>query len=221
MAIIRKIVRAAPDDIGEKTLKAAVIQMVGATVAEDEMPILDAGFPLREVQGGLEHYLVRLRSNFAGRRNRLPEYKGGRPPEYGDFVRPLARIYNDHVIEATPPDRVTTWTEKGVQIRAEFWNEVVRRDVKVHPDNDTFTVVAIHDPRFTTPLLLACPVELSIHRACSEPLSGKALYGLYRNRSRHFSTHRRLFWHQMDWCRPSRLPVCIVAILRCIQVSGN
>ncbi|MEA3345083.1 MAG: hypothetical protein U9Q78_02380 [Chloroflexota bacterium] len=72
--------------------------------------------------------------------------------------------------------------EKGVHLRAKFWDDLVRRDVKVDPDNGTLTVVAIHDPRFIDPLLLACPVELSIHRACSEPLSGKALYGLYRNR---------------------------------------
>lgn len=172
VALIRKIVRAAPDDIGAKVLRAAVVQAAGATSAEDEMPILDAGFPLQEVQDGLEHYLVRLRDNFAGRRNELPRYKGGRPPEYGEFVRPLARTYGDHTIEATPPDRVATWTEKGVQIRAEFWDDVVRRDVKVDPDNDTLTVVAIHDPRFTNPLLLAC----------SEKLSGQALYGLYRHR---------------------------------------
>lgn len=172
VALIRKIVRAALDDVGEKALRAAVIQATDATLAEDEMPILDAGFPLQEVQEGLERYLVRLRDNFAGRRNELPVYKGGRPPEYGEFVRPLARTYGDHVIEATPPDRVATWMEKGVQIRAEFWDDVVRRDVKVDADNDTFTVVAIHDPRFTDPLLLAC----------SEKLSGKALYGLYRNR---------------------------------------
>ncbi len=71
-----------------------------------------------------------------------------------------------------PKGRVATWTEQGVQIRAEFWENVVPRAVKVHPDNATFTVVAIHDPRFSEPLLLACP----------EPLSAPALYALYRDR---------------------------------------
>lgn len=172
VALIRKIVRAASDDVGEKALKAAVIQATAATVADDEMPIFDAGFSPKELQASLDRYLVRLRSNFTGRRNVLPEYKGGRPPEYGAFVRPLARTYGDHVIEATPPDRVATWTEKGVLIWAEVWDHIVPRDVKVDPDNATFTVVAIHDPRFTEPLLLACP----------EPLSEQALYALYRDR---------------------------------------
>ncbi|MEA3345082.1 MAG: hypothetical protein U9Q78_02375 [Chloroflexota bacterium] len=67
----------------------------------DEMPVLDAGFSLRKVQKTLGLYLVRLRSNFTGRRNGLPQYKGGRPPEYGEIVLPLPRIYDGHYIEAT------------------------------------------------------------------------------------------------------------------------
>lgn len=170
--VIREIVRASPDDVGEQALKAQVLQRAAATLAEDEMPVFDAGFTPKDLQGALKRFLVRLRSNFAGRRNELLAYQGGRPPEYGEFVRPLARTYKDREIEATLPDRVAIWMEQGVQIRAEFWDNVVRRDVKVDPDNATFTVVAIHDPRFTDPLLLACP----------ESLSGQVLYALYRDR---------------------------------------
>lgn len=172
VAVIREIVRASPDDVGQKALKAQVIQRTAETLADDEIPIFDAGFTPQDLRGDLERFVVRLRSNFAGRRNALPEYKGGRPPEYGAFVRPLARTYGDNVIEATPPDSEVTWTEQGVQIRAEIWENVVPRDVKVDPDNATFTVVAIHDPRFTDPLLLACP----------ESLSSQVLYALYRDR---------------------------------------
>jgi len=32
------------------------------------------------------------------RRNFLPAYEGGRPPEYGDIVRPLARTYDGKMI---------------------------------------------------------------------------------------------------------------------------
>ena len=172
--IIRKIIRADPDDTSEKGLKARAIQETADTLADDEMPVYDAGFSPKALQeSDLKRFLVRLRDNFAGRRNELPEYKGnGRPPEYGNIVRPLARKYGDHYIEATPPDRVETWTENGVQIRAEFWDDLVRRDVKVDPDNDTLTVVAIYDPRYEDPWLLACSVKLS----------GKTLYGLYRDR---------------------------------------
>jgi hypothetical protein len=45
-------------------------------------------------------------------------------------------------------------------------------DVKAHPDNPTFTVVAIYDPRYAEPWLLACPLRLT----------GAALHGLYRDR---------------------------------------
>jgi hypothetical protein len=45
-------------------------------------------------------------------------------------------------------------------------------DVKVHPDNPTFIVVAVYDPRYQDPWLLACPLLLS----------GTALRGLYQDR---------------------------------------
>jgi hypothetical protein len=172
--IIRQIIRADPDDVSEKGLKAKAIRETADTLADHEMPVYDAGFSPKALQeSGLERFLVRLRDNFAGRRNELPEYKGkGRPPEYGDIVRPLAREYDGHYIERTSPDRVETWTEDGVHIRAEFWDDLVRRDVKVDPDNDTFTVVAIYDPRYEDPWLLGC----------SKKLSGKVLYALYRDR---------------------------------------
>jgi len=174
VALPRHIIRAAVDDASEKELKARAIRETARTLADDEMPVYDAGFPIKSLQeSDLERFLVRGRSNFVGRRNELPPYKGnGRRPEYGKEVRPLARTYGDHHIEADLPDRERTWTEDGVEIRAEFWDDLVRRDVKVDPDNETFTAVVIHDPRFTDPLLLIC----------SERLSGRVLYALYRDR---------------------------------------
>jgi hypothetical protein len=114
--IIRKIIRTDPDDASEKGLKAKVIRETADTLADDDMPVYDAGFSSKALQeSDLERFLVRLRDNFAGRRNELPEYKGnGRRPEYGDIVRPLARKYGDHYIEAlycaaystVPPRRI-------------------------------------------------------------------------------------------------------------------
>ena len=60
----------------------------------------------------------------------------------------------------------------SIEFRAEFWDDLVLPDVKVHPDNPTFTVAAIYDPRFRQPWLLACPLRLK----------GEALRGLYRDR---------------------------------------
>lgn len=144
------------------------------TLAEDEIPVFDAGFRVRELQRArLLRYLVRLPVDFTGRRNVLPPYKGcGRRPEYGNLVRPLPRTWKDRRIPVTPPDRVETWTEGDIEFRAEFWGNLVRPDVKVHPDNPTLRAVAIHDPRFQQPWLLGCPLRLS----------GAALRALFRDR---------------------------------------
>lgn len=174
VALLNEVVRADPDDPAEASLKAKVLQRVITTLADDEMPVFDAGFRIRELQAvKLPRYVVRAAKNLTARRNVLPEYKGrGRPPEYGKLVRPLARTYKGKTIPATPSDRTETWTENGITFRAEFWDNLVLSDVKVHPDNPTFNVVAIHDPRYRVPWLLVYPLKLS----------GAALRGLYQDR---------------------------------------
>lgn len=173
VAIVTDLVRADPDNPSETSLRTRVLLQTAQTLGEDEMPVLDAGFKIRELQAAnLPRYLVRLPVNFTARRHVLPPYQGGRPPEYGKLVRPLARAWKGRFIPATPPDRVETWTEDGMEFRAEFWDNLVLPDVKVHPDNPTFNVVAIHDPRFRQPWLLGCPLRLS----------GTALRGLYQDR---------------------------------------
>jgi hypothetical protein len=174
VAVMTDLVRADPDDPSEANLQTTVVQQVAETLVEDEMPVFDAGFKIRELQTAqLPRYVVRLAKNFTARRNVLPIYKGhGRRPEYGELVRPLARTHKGKFISATPPDRVETWTENGMEFRAEFWDNLVLTDVKVHPDNPTFTVAAIYDPRYQEPWLLACPLQLG----------GPAWRGLYRDR---------------------------------------
>jgi hypothetical protein len=175
VAIITDLVRADPDDPSESSLQTLVLQQTARTLGEDEMPVFDAGFKIRGLQAAhLSPYVVRLAVNFTARRNVLPPYKGrGCRPKYGKLVRPLVRKgRKGNLIPATPPDRVEAWTENDMEFRAEFWDNLVLPDVKVHPDNPTFTVVAIYDPRFRQPWLLACPLRLS----------GKALRGLYRDR---------------------------------------
>lgn len=162
VALITDLVRADLDESSEAALQARVLLQTAKTLAADEMPVLDAGFKVRQLQKtGLPRYLVRLAVNFTARRNVLPPYCGGRPPEYGERVRPLARTWKERRIPATPSDRVETWAEDGMQFRAEFWDNLVLPDVKVHPDNPTFNVVAIHDPRFHQSWLLGCPLRLS------------------------------------------------------------
>jgi len=173
VAVITDLLGAALDNHSEAALKKQVLLQVAQTLAADEMPVLDAGFKVRALQEAqLPRYLVRLAVNFTARRNILPPYTRGRPPEYGALVRPLARRRKGKFMPATPPDRVETWPEDGLQFRAEFWDNLVLPNVKVHPDNPTCNVIAIHDPRFQQPVLLGCPLHLT----------GAALRGLFRDR---------------------------------------
>jgi hypothetical protein len=166
------IVRADPDDPSEKALIARLLQQVAVTLAQDELVVLDAGFKLKAVLGAdLPRYLVRLACNFTARRNYPAEYQGcGRPPEKGDVVRPLPRTYKGRTIAATPPDRQESWEDGEVSLRAEFWDDLVLREQK--PGATSFNVVALHDPRYKDPLLLATPLKLT----------GATLRQFYRNR---------------------------------------
>jgi len=175
VAIVTDMVRADPEDHAESSLQTRVVRQTAKTLAPDEMPVFDAGFKIRELQeADLSRYVVRLAVNFTARRNTLPPYKGrGCRPKYGELVRPLARKgRKDNLIPATPFDREETWTKHGIKFRAVFWDGLVLSNVKVQADNQTFTVAAVHDPRFRQPWLLACP----------QRLSGQALQGLYRDR---------------------------------------
>ena len=162
MALLTDLISAdlhAPCDV---TFQEQVLQAVLAGLAEDEMPVFDAGFKLKALlEAGFERFVVRLAKNFTARRNVLVKNESGRPREYGALIRPLARRYKDKTIAATPPDRVQTWQQDGLQFRAEFWDDLVLPDCKVAAHNATFRVVALYDPRYAQPWLLACPLKVS------------------------------------------------------------
>jgi hypothetical protein len=161
-ALLTNVLRAALTDPSETTLHTHLLKEVVQELAADEMLVFDAGFKLRALHAAkVPRFVVRLPKNFTARRNFLPDYAGGRPPAYGALVRPLARTYQGKQIAATPPDRRETWPHQGVELRAEFWDDVVLPDLKPAPDNPTFIVAVIHDPRFAEPWVLACPYKLS------------------------------------------------------------
>jgi hypothetical protein len=174
VALPTAIVRPATADASETALQATVLAEVTATLADDEMAVLDAGFKIKALQrAGVPRYVLRLADNFTARRNKLPPaHPKGRPTEYGDLVRPLARTYKGKVIPATAPDHTETWTEDGLTFRADYWDDLVLPEVKVNVTAKTFNVAAIYDPRYRTPWLLASPVKLT----------GAAWRGLYRDR---------------------------------------
>jgi hypothetical protein len=155
------LVRADPADprltAHTQTLLETAVERMEAT----DILVVDRGFGVAALQAALApRYLARLPQNFTARRAAPPPYRGrGRPPTRGVLVRPLPRTYRGRTIAATPPDAVTTWTEDGTEVRAATWTDLILPDAAV--DAPGFTVVAIHDPRHPTPLLLASAVALS------------------------------------------------------------
>jgi hypothetical protein len=149
------LVRADPDDPSPAAHQRALVEAVATVLDEQDVAVLDAGFGVRLLQAtGLAAFVVRLAKNATARRAGPPPYAGrGRPPTRGALVRPLARAYRGHELAASPPDRVETWIEDGPVIRAEQWDDLVLPDAA--PGGPTFRIVAIHDPRWTEPLLLA------------------------------------------------------------------
>jgi len=171
LAAPRDFLRVTTDDPGEKGLKTVLLEQVSRKLASDEAAIMDAGFKLRQVQqAGIQGYVLRLAKNFTARRNHpAPRKRKGRPPTYGEWVRPLARTYDGHEIAATPPDQVVSWQEDGCEIRAEIWKDLILPGILPDPKNPTFQVVAIHDLRYRQPWLLATDLRI-------EPAALKALY---------------------------------------------
>jgi hypothetical protein len=192
LALPRNFLRVAVDDTSEARLMQDLLRRVKWGLQEDEMGVLDAGFKIRQLQAaGIERYVIRLAQNFTAQRNKVAPYKGrGRHPTYGEIVRPLPRTYNDNLIPRTPPDETLSWTEAGRRIVAEKWHDLVLPGVVPDSQAETFHVYAIHDPQFSAPWLLACPIKLqprSIRDMYADrwpveqiPLSAKHMVGAHR-----------------------------------------
>jgi hypothetical protein len=189
------MVRADPADPSPAAHLQALLTEAVARMGTDDVLVTDRGVGVAAVQtAGAERYVTRLPQNFTARRRTPLDYAGrGRPATRGDLVRPLPRTYRDRVIAATPPDTTRTWTEDGVVVRAETWTDLILPDTA--PDDAAtaagVTVVAIHDPRYPTPLLLALSVavpprvarDLSRDRWPVEqlPLAAKQMLGAARS----------------------------------------
>ena len=171
LAIPREILRVSADDPGEAALKKALLQQVARKLAEDEAAVLDAGFSLRQVrEAGIQGYVLRLPKNFTARRNEVAPYRGrGRPPKYGAWVRPLKRTYRGHTTAATRPDDEITWIADGRKFRAQIWRNLILPGEVPGPQQPSFQVIAIYDPRYEQPWLLATDLPLA-------PREVKALY---------------------------------------------
>ena len=190
LALPLAFVRADPADPSPSAHARQLVHEAVRQCAADDLLVLDAGFGVALLQAaGATRYVVRLAKNATFRQATPPAYGGrGRPPTRGAVVRPLPRTYRGQVLPATGPDRVETWREETLLLRAEIWDGVVRADADA--DSPPFAVLAIHDPRFRAPLLLATPLALPARtlRDCyvdrwpveQLPLAAKQLLGAAR-----------------------------------------
>jgi hypothetical protein len=154
--------RVHPKDRRESRLWQDLLHWIKRHLAAEDVAVMDAGVKLADVQAaGVERYVLRLATNFTARRNYPAPYSGrGRLPIYGEKIRPLERKYKGKTIAASAPDRIETWTEQGVTMCAEIWEDVILPDVVPGPQAKTFRAYAIHDPASATPWLLATALKL-------------------------------------------------------------
>lgn len=155
-----------------------------------DAPVSDGGFPLELILvNAIPAFVVKLAKNFTTRRAQPPTCAGkGRPPERGVPVRPLARSYRGHLLAATPADRSESWEENGITLHADMWDNLVLKDAKL--DAPTFSVIAIYDPNFAKPLLVATSLKIAardVRLLCLDrwpveqlPLAFKQMIGAYR-----------------------------------------
>ena len=173
LALPRLILRQQPSETNEGALQKRAVRSAAETLAPEEALILDAGFGVQELfECEVPRFVVRVAKNFTARRNEVPERKPrGRPVEYGEVVRPLARTRSGKTIAATKPDEKTSWKEGKRTVRAHIWSNLILSDQK--PGAKAFGCVAILDPRYKEPLLL-------VHYGLS--VSARSVRELYRDR---------------------------------------
>ncbi len=161
LALPLAFVRADPADPRTSSHERLLVRAAVAQCAADEVLVLDAGFGLALLQAeGATRYVVRLAKNSTFRRATPPAYGGrGRPPTHGALVRPLPRTYKGRLLPATAPDHSETWEEEGVVLRAARWTNLVLPTAG--EGGSRFMVVALYDPRYQEPLLLATPLALT------------------------------------------------------------
>ena len=154
--------RVHPKDTRESRLWQDLLRWIKRHLTAKDVAVMDAGVKLADVQAtGIECYVLRLATNFTARRNYPAPYSGkGRMPIYGETIRALERSYKGKTIAASVPDRIETWSENGVMMRAKIWEEVILPGVVPGLDAKPFRVYAIYDPAYATPWLLATTLNL-------------------------------------------------------------
>jgi|SRR5579884_1085824 len=172
LALPRLLVRADPATASEAALKQMALKQATQGLACDEALLVDAGFALADLLALQEcRFVARLPKNFTARSNCLPARAGaGRPRQYGNLVRPLARRYRGKRLWASPPDAVARFKDGGKTVRAHLYENLVQKSAK--PGTASFRCVVIYHPDYKQPLVLATNLRVSAY----------ARYRLYRDR---------------------------------------
>ena len=172
LALPRLVQRSQATDTSEADLQQRTLRQAGQQLQEGEALITDAGFPLGDLLGCVvPRFVTRVAKNATFRRDYVPPAKEtGRPPQWGEIVRPLARTYKEKELPATPPDAVMRWKVGRHTLRAHIFNDLVERDAK--PGATRLRCVVILDPRYHEPLVLVSNLAVSAF----------ALWQLYRDR---------------------------------------
>jgi hypothetical protein len=194
--LLRRIVRCQPQS-SKPAFRHQLLCEAAAQMREpsgcDQVIVVDAEFSIAELQAaGVPRYVVRLATNASARRNHLPAYKGkGRPPRYGEKVRPLPRQWQERQIPATPPDEQSHFDYQGRSIHVSFWHELVSAETAVAADAQRFSIYVYADPAYKHPLLLATNLALAPQTAYliyrdrwpveQAPLAAKQMIGLHRH----------------------------------------
>ncbi|MBV7340269.1 hypothetical protein KFU94_71105 [Chloroflexi bacterium TSY] len=161
MPLLKAIMRC---EVGtkESEFRKKLLKETKKSLESDEVAVVDAGFTIREMlESDVDRFVLREAINCTARRNELPERKEkGRPPEYGDIVRPLSRCYRGKRLEATTPDSFGQFVYSGRLIRYQAWHNLVPRTTKVDTANRTYSIYVFQDPAYHTPLVLATVMAL-------------------------------------------------------------
>ncbi|MFQ5419823.1 MAG: hypothetical protein ACE5EY_05615 [Anaerolineae bacterium] len=191
MPLLRKIIRAHPQEMSQDKLKETVLTWLGRNLADNEIALHDAGAHISDMQAaGVLRYVIRLAKNCTARRNCLPAYNGGRPAEYGRVVRPLKRKRKGKRIAATRPDFKSSFVYQGRTIGVHGWHDLVLPAHKVADNHQTFDILVFFDPLYVQPLVLGSNVSVLPETAFSLyldrwpveqiPLVAKQTLGLQR-----------------------------------------
>ncbi len=212
--LLKAIIPASFQTESQDAFQKVVLRHARQHLAEDEVAVHDAGVSIADMQeSGIPRFVLRLAKNCTARRNQVPANPRGRPAEYGRIVRPLARHHNGKTIPATPPAVKSEFVYQGRTIAVQGWQGLVRRDQKVSPRHETFSIWVFFDPLFTDPLVVGTNLSLlpvTIFRLYLDrwpveqvPLVAKQTLGL----------HRHFVWALLSCIRLPALALLVANIL--------